>query len=127
MRGFLLAVVIGLAWQSCGRAQPPPGPAWGVPGTPSSPAYRHFLHSPYSYRTYSALTPGYATERAAPFSYQSSYVDPGYLHQRITPYGFYSYSQVPGRGGITATPFGSSSYTVPAQVYEYVVPPRPLP
>lgn len=109
------------------RAQfrgPPPG------GNFDPRAYQHFLNSPYSYRTYSALTPGRQAVNPIPFGYQSYYVQPGSTHQRITPWGYEGYDVVPGYGGSTVTPFGYSGYSVPGQTYQYYAPyytPAPAP
>jgi hypothetical protein len=128
MRSFYLSLVLALAGSITGL----PAAAhaqWGpeVPGTWSDPAYRHFLLSPYSYRTYSASTPGYAGAGYTPYGYQSYYLDPGYQHQRITPRGYESYRLVPGYQTYEATPFGFRySYTpgYGAYYFDPAYPPR---
>jgi hypothetical protein len=67
-------------------------------------AYRHFLTSPYSFRTYSGPIPGYETEAYTPFGYQWHSQPPGYFRQEITPRGFTSYQYVPPARGYIITP-----------------------
>jgi hypothetical protein len=68
-------------------------------------AYQHFLTSPYSYRTFSSLSPAYVTSGFTPYGYQWTFVGPVYTHQRITPRGFEGYSVMPGsRTDIVAPP-----------------------
>lgn len=95
-------------------------------GTMSDPAYRHFLFSPYSYRTFSTASPGYSVGYPIPFGYQSAYVTPSYRNERITPFGYQSYYLQPGHGGSTVTPFAGSYYNVPPTVYRQNVPAQPL-
>jgi hypothetical protein len=91
---------------SYGDAAPAPARGYGSP--PVSPnyarAYQHFLNSPYSYRTFSSLSPGYVTSGYTPYGYQWTYVDPVYTHQRITPRGFEWYNTTPGSRTYTVTP-----------------------
>jgi|SRR5579884_2499693 len=61
-------------------------------------AYRHFLNSPYSYRTYSGLSPGYTLDMPAPYGEQQYYQGPSYVEQRITPWGFEGYQSLPPTG-----------------------------
>jgi hypothetical protein len=96
-------------------------------GTLADPAYRQFLSSPYSYRTFSAFSPGYSVSNPIPFGYQNNYVTPGYRNERITPYGYQSYYLRPGYGGTTVTPFGGSYYNVPPTVSRGYVPPQSAP
>jgi hypothetical protein len=92
-----------------GAGAAPPAGGYGSP--PVSPnfarAYQHFLNSPYSYRTFSSLSPGYVTSGYTPYGYQWTFVDPTYTHQRITPHGFEWY----------ATPPSSRTYTVSPPVF----------
>ena len=88
-------------------------------------AYRHFLNSPYSYRTFSSLGTGSAGQAWTPFGVQGYYVDPSYEHQRVTPYGFERYTTFPGYGGYTATPFSYSSYYTPGYGYQLYAPRPP--
>jgi hypothetical protein len=87
-----------------------PAPSWGYGPPAMSPnfarAYRHFVNSPYSYRTLSSWTPGYVTSFSAPYSpsFQWTFVDPAYTHLRITPYGFEGYSVTPGSRTYTIGP-----------------------
>jgi hypothetical protein len=85
-------------------------------------AYRHFLSSPYSARTFSSFGPGYQVETYYPGASQSHYREPSYEHQRITPRGFEHYEVVPGHGGRIATPLEESGYQVPGYERHYFVP-----
>jgi hypothetical protein len=128
MRSILWAAVVGitcLVVEGRAQAQAPPWYGGLPPSYNAARAYHRFLTSPYSYRTYSAMSPGYATHGYTPFGYEGSFVDPGYGQQRITPQGFESYQTVPGRGGFTVTPFGGGGYYVPGYRYQYSVPWRP--
>ncbi len=87
-----LALTVGALTAPAARAQYGPE----VPGTWSDPAYRHFLTSPYSYRTYSAYPSGYGERWVTPFGVEGYAVEPGYLHERITPRGYQSFRRVPG-------------------------------
>jgi len=88
-------------------------------------AYRHFLTSPYSYRTFSSLGQGYRADVLTPFSSQSFYREPGYEHQRISPRGLERYSVVPGYGEDTATPFWWYGYRVPSYSRQEFMPYAP--
>jgi hypothetical protein len=81
-------------------------------------AYRHFLNSPYSLRTYSGTAPGYVLEGYGPDGYERFYREPGYLHQRISPRGFESYQSVPG-WSYSVTPYPRVYYYPPAYVAPY--------
>lgn len=86
----------------------------GIPRTaPIDPAYRYFLNSPSSYKTFSTTTPGTMFENGSPFGFQQYYTDPRYIHQRVTPYGFEDWSTTPGYGGTTITPFSYQNFRVP--------------
>jgi hypothetical protein len=85
-------------------------------------AYQHFAGSRYSYRILSSFTPGSGGMMAAPFVYQSQFIEPGFSRQRIMPYGYDRFDLVPGFGGTTMTPFGFSSYYVPGYTFGYYVP-----
>jgi hypothetical protein len=84
-------------------------------------AYHHFMSSPYTLRSYSTTTPGYAMNYYSPFGYQGYYTGPGYINQQITPYGFQSYYGVPAPGGYNVTPYANYSYT-PNYGYTYYAP-----
>src|SRR4051812_30904565 len=51
-------------------------------------AYRQFLVSPSSYRTYSGLEPGYTSRYYMPLEYSAFWRDPGYRDVRIGPRGY---------------------------------------
>jgi hypothetical protein len=76
-------------------------------------AYHHFMASPYSFRTYSTTTPGYAASSYTPYyGYQAYVVGPGYVNQQITPYGYQGYYGVPAQASYTVTPYAANySYT----------------
>ena len=61
-----------------------------------SPAYRHFLTSPYSFRTYSNLGSARSWGYDTPFESGRFYQSPGYYHEEISPRGRWSY-EVPPR------------------------------
>jgi hypothetical protein len=82
-------------------------------------AYRHFLSSPYSVRTYSGTTPGYYAEGYTPYGYERRWRPPGYLHQRISPYGFESHQFVPGERRRVDTPAVLVPYARPIYVPYY--------
>jgi hypothetical protein len=70
-----------------------------------SPAYRHFLTSPYSYRTYSYLGSGRSWGYNTPFESGRFYQAPGYYHEEISPRGGWSYAIVPRvEGYVTPRP-----------------------
>jgi len=116
----------------------PPAPDYAYGRPPSSPyeqplfynynydrAYRHFLSSPYSFRTFSSLGQGYRVDAFTPFSSQSFYREPGYEHQRISPRGLERYYIVPGYGEDTLTPFWGYSYRVPGYSRHEFIPSTP--
>lgn len=78
-----------------------------------SPAYRQFLTSPYSFRTYSYLGSARSWGYDTPFESARFYQTPGYYHEEIAPWGRWSTGVVPGLQG----------YVVPGPVY----PPVPVP
>lgn len=90
-------------------------------------AYRHFLNSPYSYRTYSALIPPSGYEVVGPFSYQSYFTPQGYVHQRITPRGFESYTLRPGHESYYITPYTYQYQYQPSVGESYFAPRIPAP
>lgn len=92
-------------------------------------AYRHFLTSPYPYRTFSSLRPGFSAATGVyPFGEETIYQEPSVLRQRITPRGFESYEYVPGYGGSLATPWGFQAYAVPGFERSFYLPPgKPIP
>ena len=76
-----------------------PLPAFGQPPYAEeavSPAYRHFLTSPYSFRTYSYLGSGHAWGYNTPLESAYFRSTPGYYHEEIGPVGRWSYT-VPSR------------------------------
>lgn len=85
-------------------------------------AYRHFLASRYSYRTLYSSVPGSGSVMAAPFVYQSQFIDPGFSRQRITPFGYERFDAYPAQGGMTLTPLGYSNYYVPGFGYGLYAP-----
>src|SRR5262249_47551651 len=111
-----------------GYAPPPAsGPYAGEPDSAAynyDRAYRHFLNSPYNYRTLSSLSRGYWADYPTPYGREGYYREPGYEHQRITPYGFESRGYVPGYGAYRATPWGLQGYEVPGYRYDSGVPSR---
>lgn len=124
MRTFIpsLATVLILGWMGSAPATAQVPGEVPVQGKTYSPAYHHFLNSTYTYRTFTALSPGYSSYNASPFSYQSFYVEPGYLHQRISPSGFEHFQAVPGYGGAYADPSGYSSGYTPGYVRQFRIP-----
>ena len=66
-------------------------PAQDPYGGDVSPAYRHFLTSPYSYRTYSYLGSGRAWGYDTPLESGRFYQTPDYYHEEIAPSGRWSY------------------------------------
>ena len=70
-----------------------------------SPAYRHFLTSPYSFRKYSYLGSGRSWGYDTPVESGRFYQTPGYYHEEISPRGRWSYA-VPPRveGYVTPRP-----------------------
>jgi hypothetical protein len=74
-------------------------------------AYRHFLNSPYSYRTFSSLSPGYASSGYTPYGFESTYVSPGYERQEIGPYpGQFRYYRAPRYQSRTLIPYPPPYY-----------------
>jgi len=135
VRHILLAVctLTGLAWSEANAQQPwPPAPRVGslvivpVPAV-NSPAYRQFLNSESSYKTYSRLTPGRAFSRITPFSAETHYVEPGYLKQINSPFGFESREYVPGFGGYWQTPWYFGGYRAAGSYRLFYGPPLPTP
>ena len=52
-----------------------------------SPAYRHFLTSPYSFRTYSSMGSARSWGYDTPFESGRFEQTPGYYHEEIAPWG----------------------------------------
>lgn len=102
-----------------------PAPAQAPPGYGASPAYRHFLNSPYGVRTYSRLTPGGASTYGGPFGVGTNYVEPGRTNQRITPAGLESEEYVPGYGSSFETPWSYQGYNAQGYVRRSFTPPYP--
>jgi len=114
--------------QPSGYEQPPSAPYDRPPfyNYNYDRAYRHFLSSPYSFRTFSSLGQGYRVDTVTPFSSASFYREPGYEHQRISPRGLERYYIVPGYGEDTATPFWGYGYRVPGYSrHEFIPSPPP--
>jgi hypothetical protein len=132
MRRPLLTLLAGMALCGTAGAQPYPPPAAApnvappVYGDLSDPAYRKFLRSPATFKTFYGGTPGYASRYPTPFGVGGSYVQPGYTRQYITPYDFEAYGYVPGRGEFRATPWSYNRYDAPGYSYGRVYPYGPL-
>jgi hypothetical protein len=111
-------IVLGLV---CFVGQPAAAPAQEpVPMTYNQArAYRHFLTSPYSYRTYSGTTPGFAVEGFTPFGYEGYARGPGYFQHRITPRGYESYYLAPPETGFRIRPPAFAPYPMPGYGYPY--------
>jgi len=133
MKYFLTALValavVGATHAQTGPAYPlpPANAAYGEPDYSSynyARAYHHFLTSPYSYRTFSSLSPGRGSQYLTPYGSEGYYRQPGYEQQRITPYGYESYGYVPGSGSYRANPWGYERYDTPGYSYGYTVPYR---
>jgi hypothetical protein len=134
---FLLAAcaAAGIAWNN-GKAQnpwPPPSPPAApvvtatAPSAVNSQAFRQFLNSDSSYKTYSRLTPSRGFTRVTPFSVESRYMEPGYLKQINSQFGFESREYVPGYGGSWQTPWQAGGYVAPGYYRIYCGPPLPTP
>jgi hypothetical protein len=128
MRAMLLfglaCAVTGLAVSSS-TAQPPPVVAVPAPPAVDSPAYRQFLNSDSTYKTYSRLTPSRGFTRVTPFGVESHYVEPGYMKQINSQFGFESREYVPGYGGRWQTPWQAGGYQAPGYYRYYYGPPLP--
>jgi len=92
-------------------------------------AYRQFLNSPYSFRTYSDLQAGRSWRYATPFEFGEVRQTPGYYHEEIGPYGRWS-TGVPSRAERFVTPRAPLLYPpvyaptlVPAEPYPAPYPP----
>ena len=59
-------------------------------------AYRHFLTSPYSFRTYSDLGSGRSWGYDTPVESGRFWQTPGYYHEEVSPYGTWNY-EIPPR------------------------------
>jgi hypothetical protein len=88
---FLLVAVFAAALLPLPASAQPPYADEAV-----SPAYRHFLTSPYSFRTYSYLGSGRAWGYDTPLESAHFQATPGYYHEEIGPTGRWSYV-VPSR------------------------------
>jgi hypothetical protein len=83
-------------------------------------AYRHFLSSPYSFRTFSSLSPGYGSAGYTPYGFESTYVSPGYERQQIGPYpGQFEYYRVPRYESRTFIPYPPVRYYPPVYLNPY--------
>lgn len=89
---------------------------------PYDRAYQHFLGSRYSYRTYSAISPGSRFVMRTPFVRQMQFIQPSISRQRITPFGYDRFDLIPGFGSAIVTPFGFGSYYMPGFGHGLVVP-----
>lgn len=133
MRGFLLALFAGALAADVSVAQQP----WITYAPPASPvmteqeydawytynrAYRKFVNSPYTYRTFSSSTPGAVVEYATPFGMERHYRGPTYEHRRITPTAYESHGYLPGYGGYRTDPWTYERYDVPGGRYGWTVP-----
>src|SRR5262245_3689957 len=109
MRANTIAVLGLVLVATTALAQPPGAPPYASYNFER--AYRHFLTSPYAYRTFSSLRSGFSAATGVyPFGEETTYLEPSVLRQRITPRGFESYEYVPGFGGTRATPWGFQAY-----------------
>src|SRR5262249_46025154 len=91
----------------------------------SERAYRHFLNSPYSFRTYSALGSGQVWGYETPLEAGRFWRTPGSYHEEISPRGRWS-SEVPSRFGgyvVPRAPVGYPPIVVPRYPYPYPFPP----
>jgi hypothetical protein len=89
----------------CFLGRPAAAPAQDLPMTYNQArAYRHFLTSPYSYRTYSGMTPGYVVEEFTPYGYEKYARGPVYFQHRITPRGYESHYLAPPETGFRIGP-----------------------
>jgi hypothetical protein len=120
MRPCVLTLTLGLV--GLGLAGLAPGHARAQEGLyayyadyNAARAYRHFLNSPYSYRTYSTTSPGYVAEGPTPYGgYVRFWRTPGYLNERITTHGYQRFEVVPG---------GGSYEVIPGVLLPYLPPP----
>lgn len=122
---MLTAFVLASATQAQIWPNYPMPPAAGQPDYTSynyNRAYNRFLSSPYSYRTFSSLSPSRGVEYFTPYGREGYFREPGYQHQRITPYAFESYGYVPGGSSYRATPWSFERQGVTGYPYGYVVP-----
>jgi hypothetical protein len=86
----------------------------------ASRAYRHYLNSPYSMRTYSSLEPGHSWSYTTPLERGRFWETPSYYHERMSPRGREAYGVPPVQGGyIERRPL-----IVYPPVYVYPPPPR---
>jgi len=130
---FAALTLAGLGWAEA-KAQPPVSPIpqttalLPVPGPPvvDSPAYRQFLNSDSTHKTYSRLGSGSTMTRVTPFSAETHYVEPSYLKQRMTPYGFDSLEYVPGYGADFRAPWMAAGFRVPGYYRTFYAPPMPI-
>jgi hypothetical protein len=121
LAGLFSAVAVSFGGQPPRTAEPPV--VEDVP--PVSPAYRHFMNSTASHKTYSAIRPGYGMTRAMPHAADGWYVEPGFFRQRVTPRGFEQESYRPGYGAWWQTPWGSGGYRVPGVFEGFRIPAPP--
>src|SRR5579864_4145944 len=125
MRTRLFLAACGLVGLALGNASAQPPPVITVPAPPAvdSPAYRQFLNSDSSYKTYSRLSPSRGFTRVTPFGVESHYVEPGYMKQINSQFGFESREYVPGYGGSWQTPWQAGGYQAPGYYRYYYGPP----
>ncbi len=103
MRLLASIPALALAWSlsvASALAQFPLAPAAPPPSYNAQRAYRHFLNSPYSFRTYSGSYPGFTTGSFTPHGYAEYSQGPGYVHEEITPRGSRFYHLNTGGHGV---------------------------
>jgi hypothetical protein len=109
---WLLALALAAVWPAGlpGGCRAQDGP-WADPYP--SRAYRQFLTSPYSFRTYSHIGSGYAAEGYTPYGWERLERGPAYRHEEITPYGLRGYRVVPWSRRVVVTPGAVVPYSPP--------------
>jgi hypothetical protein len=121
MRTYLIAPAAVLALLALAAEAPAQGPDYASYNYQR--AYRHFLNSPYSFRTFSSLSPGYASSGYTPYGFESTYLSPGYERQEIGPYpGQYRYYRAPRYATRTVIPYPPPPYYPPVYVNPYYGP-----
>jgi hypothetical protein len=86
-------------------------------------AYRHFLNSPYAFRTFSSLSPGYASAGYTPYGFESTTISPGYERQQIGPYpGQYEVYRAPRFERRTFVPYPPPPFYPPVYPPAYYAP-----
>jgi hypothetical protein len=92
-------------------------------------AHRHFVNSPYTFRAFSSLAPGYARSGYTPYGFESTSISPGYERQQIGPYpGQYEFYRAPHYAVRTVILDPPVVYFPPPSGYLYYLPiPAPAP